>query len=116
MTRIERAAQVWQVLVAAAHYRQVLTYELLADMMGMGPEGKGAGTLAQTLGVIMRYCDANKLPPLTVLVVNKKTGQPGRGLTTVKELHTDREKVFAHMWYQMAPLQMEELRKYEVTV
>ena len=109
MTRAERAAQIWQVLVSAAHHRQILTYEILADLIGIGPEGKGAGTLAQPLGHVMEYCRANGLPPLTVLVVNKGTGQPGSGLTTIKELHSDRERVFAHQWLRLRPPQVGEL-------
>jgi hypothetical protein len=112
MTKVERATQIWAVLVAAAHNRQVLTYELLADIIGMGPPGKGAGTLAHPLGVIMRYCEANHLPPLTVLVVNKITGQPGKGLKTIKELHTDREHVFRRKWYETLPPQTAELQKF----
>src|SRR5690349_16166324 len=98
MRRAQRAAQIWQLLVGAAQHRQVLTYEIVADLIGMGPDGKGAGTLAQTLGLIMEYCHAKGLPPLTVLVVNKISGQPGSGLRTIKEIHSDREKVFAYKW------------------
>src|SRR5438094_246183 len=99
MTRVEQALQIWQALVCAAHHRQVLTYELVADLIGAGPVGKGAGTLAHPLGVVMRYCEAKPYPPLTVLVVNKHTGQPGKGLSTIKELHTDREAVFNYKWF-----------------
>ena len=113
MTRAERAAQIWQVLVGAAHMRQVLTYEILADRIGMGPEGKGAGTLAQPLGIVMEFCKARQLPPLTVLVVNKTTGQPGKGLTTIQELHSDRERVFTHRWLEMKPPQVAELAAHE---
>lgn len=113
MTRAERATQIWQVLVGAAHHRQLLTYQILAGLIGIGPEGKGAGVLAQTLGLIMRYCEANGLPPLTVLVVNKETGQPGKGLRTVQELHTDRERVFTRKWLRMRPPQASDLAKYQ---
>ncbi len=115
MTRPERATQIWQVLVSAAHFRQVLTYEILADLIAMGPDGTGAGTLAQPLGLIMDYCKAKHLPPLTVLVVNKNTGQPGRGLTTIEELHTDRERVFDYKWLAMKPPQVAELTQNDVT-
>jgi putative restriction endonuclease len=93
--------------------RQVLTYEILADLIGMGPEGKGAGTLAQPLGLVMEYCKARQLPPLTVLVVNKNTGQPGKGLTTIQELHSDRERVFNQKWLEMRPPQVAELAQHE---
>jgi hypothetical protein len=80
MKRQERAMQIWQVLIGAAHYRKKLTYGRLGKLIGMG-----AGTLAQTLGYVMRYCEKNDLPPLTVLVVNKVEGKPGSGLTTIKK-------------------------------
>lgn len=115
MTKFERAAQIWSVLVAAAHNRQVLTYEILANMIGMGLPGKGAGTLSQPLRVIMDYCAANDLPPLTVLVVNKTSGQPGKGLKTTKDLHADRERVFNHKWHESRPPQVAEFEGYPST-
>lgn len=98
MTRSERAQLAWQVLVAAAHNRQVLTYSILADHIGMGP-----GTLAEVLGCIMHYCAQKNLPPLTVLVVNKDTGLPGAGLRTLEDLPRDRERVFAEEWFKRLP-------------
>lgn len=104
MTRGERAQQVWQVLAGAAHNRQILTYSIVADCIGMG-----AGTLAPVLGCIMRHCKSHGLPPLTVLVVNKETGLPGSGLTTLENLARDREAVFAREWYKMLPPSPDEL-------
>jgi len=100
MRKSERAQQVWQVLVSAAYNRQVLTYGILAKLIGMGP-----GTLARPLGCVMNYCEKNGLPPLTVLVVRKRTGTPGSGLETVKPRHTDeqRERVFRHNWFARLP-------------
>jgi len=101
MKRFERAMQIWQILISAAHNRQILTYTIVADLIGMG-----AGTLSQTLGMIMRYCKRNNLPPLTSLVVNKNTGQLGEGLTTVMELNRDRERVFEYNWFAHPPVQI----------
>ncbi len=111
MTRVERALQIWQVLIAAAQFRQILTYEIVSEKI-YGK--KGAGTLAQDLGVIMRYCKANGLPPLTVLAVNKKTGQPGVGLTavTVESLHRHREAVYGRHWFQLRPVGSKELEPF----
>lgn len=104
MTHSERAFQIWQVLIGLAHNRQTFTYEKLGDSIGMG-----AGTLAQPLGYIMRYCDRNNLPPLTVLVVNKVTGILGTGLTTLEDLNRDREKVYKYKWYKRRPIQIADL-------
>jgi alkylated DNA nucleotide flippase Atl1 len=96
----QRALQVWSILIAAAHNRQVLTYQILGDLVGMPPIA-----LTQPLGLIMRYCEENDLPPLTVLVVSQDTGKPGEGLTTVRDMDKDREKVFNYNWYGRIPME-----------
>jgi hypothetical protein len=112
MTRVQRALQIWQVLIAAAHNRQILTYELVSELI-YGK--KGAGTLAYNLGVIMGYCRANDLPSLTVLVVYKKMGQPGSGLTTVPvaNINLEREKVYEYKWFRLPPVEVKDLEPYE---
>lgn len=104
MTRVQRSLQLWQLLIGVARLRQTVTYSMAADLIGMG-----AGTLAQPLDLLMRYCHQNSLPPLTVLVVNQETGQPGAGLSTLEELNRDRERVFNYKWFQLAPLQTVDL-------
>jgi len=101
----ERAIQIYQILIGAAHNRQVLTYEILGEMIGVPARG-----LAPHLDYLMRYCQRAGLPPLTVLVVQKKSGKPGEGFTTFEDLHRDRERVFAHDWYRMKPLTLAELQ------
>ena len=108
MTRSERAMQVWQILIGAAHNRQTLTYGQVANHLGF----EGAGVLAQILGCIMGYCDAKTLPPLTCLVVNQTTGLPGAGLTTVENLPKDREAVYNHNWFAMYPVQISDFQPY----
>ena len=104
MTTFERALQIYQVLIGAAHNRQVLNYDIVGKLIGVPRQG-----LAQHLGHIMRFCERNALPPLTLLVVKASSGEPGEGLTTVKDAHKDREAVFAHAWYRMRPLTVEDL-------
>ena len=108
MKQPERAMQIWQILIAAAHERRILTYGHIAKLLGFG----GATVVSQFLGLIMRYCADNGLPPLTVLVVNKETGLPGEGLTTLEEINKDREAVFNHDWYGMYPVQIVDLARY----
>jgi putative restriction endonuclease len=95
----QRALQIWPILTAAAHNRQVLTYQLVGELIGMPPIG-----LTQPLGLIMHYCEDQGLPPLTVLVVSKESGKPGEGLTTVQTLDKGREKVFNYNWYGRVPM------------
>ena len=68
----ERALQIWSVLALAAKNRQVLTYDILAKLIGVPRPGLG-----QLLEPIQSYCMLNKLPPLTILVVSEETGMPG---------------------------------------
>jgi putative restriction endonuclease len=96
--------QIWQLLIGAARLRQTLTYKLVAETIGMG-----AGTMSQPLELIMRFCEREQLPPLTVLVVNQETGRPGSGLSTLEEINRDRECVFNYEWFRMTPLRMEAL-------
>ncbi|HUS09398.1 MAG TPA: hypothetical protein VMZ30_02945 [Pyrinomonadaceae bacterium] len=104
MKRSQRAMQIWQILISAAHNRQILTYKIVGKFTGMG-----SGTQSQTLDMIMRYCKRNHLPPLTSLVVKKTTGRPGTGLTTVGNLDRDRERVFAENWFGLPPVTIADL-------
>lgn len=108
MTRSQRAMQVWQILICAAHNRQSLTYGQIADYL----EFEGAGVLAQILGLIMNYCKARGLPPLTCLVVNQESGIPGSGLSTVADLPRDREAVYKTNWYALTPVQIADFEAY----
>ena len=111
MTRVERALQIWQILISAAHNRQVLTYEIVADLIGIGK--KGAIGIRSYLGVLMRYCKANGLPPITALVVQKGVGRPGSGLETLSKYpDKDRERVFAQAWFERLPLRTEDLEPF----
>ena len=106
MTKYQRASQIWSLLVCAARERRTYRYVGIADILGIG----GAGVIGQMLGPIMYYCKDNGLPPLTVLVVNKDTGLPGEGLTTLEEVNKDREMVFDHDWFSFPPPQVDELK------
>jgi hypothetical protein len=94
----ERALQIWQVLIGAAHCRQTITYEILGELIGTG----GEAVLAYSLTRVVEHCANNELPPLTALVVDN-SGEPGAGLTSVTNVHADRERVFAYGWYALPP-------------
>lgn len=100
-TQPERAVQAWQILVGAAMSRQTLTYELLSMRM-YGK--KAAGVLDKILGHIAFYCNDNKLPPLTSLVVGKKRGTPGADIPINRDtLDEQREEVYRFDWYNIYP-------------
>jgi putative restriction endonuclease len=104
MTWPERAMQIWQVLVAASDDRRTLTYQQVCQNIGIN----GAQVIAGPLRLIMQYCKQEKLPPLTCIVVQKSTGLPGVGLTTVKNLPKERESVYKFNWYSRYPVQIED--------
>ena len=96
-----RARQIWPLLVRAARNKKTYTYGELASALEMD---RAARSMGRFLEPIMWYCKANCLPPLTVLVVNKRTEQPGLGLATLNEdFEQAREKVFGYDWLGMEP-------------
>lgn len=70
-----RAGIVWTALTTAASAEDPsVTYTDLAGLLGTAPLA-----VRYALGPIQRYCIAEGLPPLTMLVVSKSTGQQGQG-------------------------------------
>src|SRR4051812_11922919 len=106
MTSAERGTQVWAVLTCAAKNRQILTYQLLGDLIGLQKH-----TLTKPLDAVFAYCREQDLPPLTVLVVSTKTGRPAldSGLEDVPE--EQREAVFKHEWFRRRPPTAQELEQ-----
>ena len=51
----------------------------------------------------MCFCERNKLPPLTMLVVNANTGKPGEGCRVEGDMDAQREKVFKFDWFSVEP-------------
>ena len=98
MKRTERAMQIWQILLGAAHNRQTLTYGQIATHLSLG----GAGILSQTLDMIHQYCVSQDLPSITCLVVNQESGIPGAGYDPAGgegALHAIRDDVYRTNWY-----------------
>jgi hypothetical protein len=100
-SQTSRAVQIWQILVSKAYNRQIVTYGMLADILGF-KKGK-AGGMGNLLGPIMYFCAQNDLPPLTAVVVNAETGLPGEGLIIHGDLNAERECVFNYNWYNLYP-------------
>jgi hypothetical protein len=90
----ERASQIWPVLVFAARNRQTLTYEQLAQLIGVVPPP----TLGPLLEPIHRYCKANGLPPLTALGVSSNSGLPGTRFTAAADVPAAEEQVYTFEW------------------
>ena len=105
-TRYQRSLQIWTLLVCAARERKSITYGGVTRALEMG----GAGVMSFFLEPVMRYCDRNGYPPLTVLVVNQETGLPGGGLTTLEEANADRERVYRFDWFAIRPPESNDFR------
>lgn len=103
-----RALQIWQILIGYAHNKKIMTYGELADILGY----KSSNVFSELLGHIMFYCAQNKLPPLTVIVVNAETGFPGEGFTEHGDyptLEKARMAVYRYNWYGVIPPTVDEL-------
>ncbi len=72
--QVERASRAWPILVKTAlHDDRFLSYKELGDQIGIHHRA-----VRFVLGVIQDFCLIEKLPPLTIMVVNS-SGLPGAG-------------------------------------
>jgi hypothetical protein len=101
----ERAEQVYEVLIAAAHHRQTLTYEIVAELVGVHRVGLG-----YFLDAITKYCTKNGYPLLTVLVVQKGSGRPSAADKFQRDIDKERERVFKFEWYKISPVRAEDMK------
>jgi len=92
---VERAYRAWPILIRRAKAKRTIEYGALAEKLGI--HWRPVGNI---LGVIQDYCLDEKLPPLTILVVNKGEGTPGVGFVAwdVDDLETGRKMVFDFNW------------------
>lgn len=98
--REERALQAWLVLIGRAHNEQLVRYRDLGLTMY---RRKSAGVMNTTLGCVAFYCQRNKLPILTALVVNDR-GEPGLGIPMpLARVNLERRFVFEYPWYTIWP-------------
>jgi putative restriction endonuclease len=90
----ERAFRAWDVLVECASTRSKITYGKVASRLGIHHR-----PVRYFLELIQNYCLQERLPPLSILVVDQR-GRPGRGFIAwdVANLDEGFEKVFAHNW------------------
>lgn len=92
----ERAARAWPILVRAAATRSTMTYGELANAIGVHHRALG-----WTLGPILRFCQTERLPLLTSLVVREGSGRPGGGLIAAlgkRNLDAELHRIFASDW------------------
>ena len=73
VNQAERAYLAWPILTGQAKKGEEITYKALGDAIGIHHR-----TVRYVLGLIQDYCLDEKLPPLTILIVNQ-SGKPGGG-------------------------------------
>lgn len=87
--------------------RQTLTYKGLSLLMY---NKEAAGVLNEILGHVAFYCQDNKLPALTAIVVGKGRGTPGVEIPVdPKEMDREREKVYSYNWFNVVPPSIHDL-------
>ena len=92
----DKAAQAWPILRYNASLKQTMTYQELARRL-YGTDARRV--MGAILGHIARYCTANGLPQLNVIVVNKQTRRPGYSIPLAsKDFDEMTERVFAFDW------------------
>jgi hypothetical protein len=92
-----RAAAIWGVLTSRAAEKGTLTYKSLSEEVNVHHRA-----LRHALEVIQEYCQTNKLPHLTALVVNSNTGVPGAGNNLDdSQLEEEYQRIYRYNWAAM---------------
>lgn len=92
----QKASLTWNILVSvAARESGFITYKELGDQIGIHHR-----TVRLVLSIIQDYCLKNQLPPITILVGNKK-GLPGKGFIAcdIENAEEGKNKVYNENWY-----------------
>ena len=97
VNQIERAFKAWPVLISVAMNRATTTYGKLGEALGIHHR-----VIHYVLGVIQDYCLEEKLPPLTILIVNS-SGKPGTGFIAYNLRHFEQglEEVWKFDWHSI---------------
>ena len=94
VNQAERAFRTWAILTECARKKEAITYGELGRRLGIHHR-----PIRFVLELIQDYCLNEKLPPLTILVVNQK-GVPGSGFIAwdVVNLQEGIEKTHSYPW------------------
>ena len=90
----ERAFRAWPILTKRAAEGKTITYGELGTLLGVHHRA-----IRYVLGLIQDYCLDEKLPPLTILIVNQ-SGKPGTGFIAydVDKLEEGETLVRSYNW------------------
>jgi hypothetical protein len=108
-TEYSRAVQIWQILISKAHNHQILSYNELGKLLRY--KGYSFGELRLIFDKIDIFCNQNRLPHLTCLVLTKETGLPSIDSNwSAAKLNKERAEVFEYDWFNLYPPSEEELK------
>ena len=103
MSRFDQTACIWPLLVLSAANRQIMSYNLLARLIGV-PESD----LGRLLEPIQSLCILKGLPPLTSIVVSARTGLPREGFIAADDVPKAQAETFLFDWLdQLVPTREE---------
>ena len=90
-----RAWKAWPILTERAAQGEKITYKELGHLIKVRPR-----VLGLSLAPIQDYCMDVDLPPLTILVINERTGKPGSGFIAWSrdDIQGGTEKVWGSDW------------------
>lgn len=95
MNKFELAHLAWPILIQAAKARHLINYGDLAHALGY----RGSRAMRFALAPIQDLCLEKGWPPLTSIVVNKRTGLPGEGfIAWPGDLEDAHSRVFDFDW------------------
>ena len=119
-----RAQQAWQILTAYVQFSQdldqfgegVITYGRLGRIMGLADLTAGRAAIAPVRH-IFRFCEANKLPLLSAMVVRKDTGFPGwdYAVPNEKALRRIQKEVLDFPWFSIRLPSSSTFKSYPLT-
>ncbi len=99
VNQYQRAFLAWPVLTETAAKNTTITYKELGQQIGIHHR-----TVRLVLGVIQSYCLSEKLPPLTILVVNRDRHKPGEGFIAwdIDDLAKGTQRVYGYPWQDLS--------------
>jgi putative restriction endonuclease len=95
VNHVERAYRAWPKLIECAAGKTTITYGQLGDFLGIHHRA-----VRYVLAVIQDYCLAEDYPPMTIMVVNGETHEPGPGFIAWNhdDLDRGRREVESYPW------------------
>jgi hypothetical protein len=105
MTQYQRSMQVWSILVLSAINQKLISYETISKLIGVPTPGIG-----RFLFPILNFCQQNRLPPLTSIVISHVTGRPGEGFPEELNIVESQSSVFVYNWLSREAPDAEQLQ------